>query len=305
MGFMFEEFPDADYYRSDLRAILRYVRKLNAYVKTWDDTVSELKEAIKELDKVPQLEQSVNRLDADVKKLKSDTKYILSTLAEIDDWKELTDTKVIILAGRIDRLRQYVDDMDAILREDYNNKFYLYSVKMNQMKIQLMGYINGIIERMEYMIEHLSVDVRDPIEDIRLTFDRNNMNIYNRLSCGCITQEEFAELGLTEAQFEAIGFTQMQFALESAKVLNVDFIFGPVSGIRKSHEQAIAEVLTWTCGTMTESEFEAMNLTEEEFEALNLTHEQYLRYNTARGDVVVDPNGTGLTENQYQHLTVG
>ena len=304
MGFTFEEFPNADYYKSDLREILRYVRELEAYVKTWDDVIAEIREATKELNKVPALEVSVNRLEADVKKLKSDVGFILKNLNEINDWRELTDTKMLVLSSRIDRLRQYVDDMDNVLRDDYNNKFYIYSSKMNQMKIQLMSYIRGIIDRMEYMIEHLSVDVRDPIEDKRITFDQNNMNIYNRLSCGCITQEDFAELGLTESQFASIGFTQLQFELNSNRVLKTYFIFGPISGIRKSHEQAIAEVVTWFCGTMTESEFEALGLTEEEFAALNLTHEQYLRYNNTYGTVVVSPNGSGLTENQYQHLDV-
>lgn len=311
MGFTFEEFPNADYYRSDLRQVLRYVRSLEAYVKTWDDVIAEIRADIHDLEKIPELEESVNRLwdtvdllEESISNIGTEIKYLKSAIEGINEWRDLLDTKVTILADRVNRMKQYVDDMDAILMRDYNTKFYIYSTKMNQMKIQLMSYINGIIERMEYMIEHLSVDVRDPIEDTRITFDANNMNIYNRLSCGCITQEEFAEVGLTEAQFETIGFTQLQFALDSARVLRTNYIFAPISGVRKSHEQAIAEVVTWFCGTMTEAEFETLNLTEEEFAALNLTHEQYLRYNNTYGTVVVSPEGSGLTENQYQHLDV-
>lgn len=301
MGFTFEEFPDADYYRSDLRAILRYIRKLNAYVKTWDETVEQLQEYVKE---IPDLQKRVTALEPVVKKLRSDVNYILTELEEIDDWKVLTNSKLLILSDRIDRLKTYVDEMDKVLMTDYNNKFYLFNLKLNQMKQQLMNYINGIIDRMEYIIEHLSSDVLDPIEDRRLTFDKNNMNIYNRLNCFCITEEEFAELGLTEQEFEDIGFTQMQYALDSSRVLKTNFIFGAISGIRKSHEQAIAEVVTFLCSTMTESQFEALNLTEAEFEALNLTHEEYLKYNASRGAVFIDPSNSGLTEEQYQHLGV-
>lgn len=301
MGFAFEEFPDADYYRSDLRAILRYIRKLNAYVKTWDSTVEQLQEYVKE---IPDLQKRVTSLEPIVKKLRSDVNYILHDLEEINNWQELTDTKLVILGSRIDRLKTYVDEMDKAIMSDYNNKFYLFNLKLNQMKQQIMYYINGIIDRMEYIIEHLSSDVLDPIEDRRLTFDKNNMNVYNRLNCFCITEEEFAELGLTENEFSDINFTQMQYALESAKVLDVDFIYAPISGIRKSHEQAIAEIVTDFYGTMTEDEFELIDFTEDEFAALNLTHEQYLRYNASRGNVFVDPNNLGLTENQYEHLGV-
>lgn len=308
MGFAFEEFPDADYYRSDLRAVLRYVRKLNAYVKTWDDTIAEIREAIKNLDDygedILDLQDRMSKIEPLVYKLESDTEFILETLSEINDWKELTDAKLIVLGHRIDRLRTYVDDMDDAIMVDYNGKFTLYNLKMNQMKSQLLSLINGLTERVEYLIEHFSSDVLDPIEDKRLTFDKNNMNVYNRLNNFCITEEDFSELGLTEEEFEDIGFTQMQFALDSAIVLKTHFIFAPISGIRKSHEQAIAEVVTFLCGTMTENQFTALNLTETEFEALNLTHEEYLRYNSSRGGVFVDPNNSGLTEEQYQHLGV-
>ena len=308
MGFAFEEFPDADYYRSDLRAVLRYVRKLNAYVKTWDDTIAEIREAIKDLDDygedILDLQDRMSKIEPLVYKLKSDTEFILQTLSEVNDWKELTDAKLIVLGHRIDRLRTYVDDMDNAIMTDYNGKFTLFSLKMNQMKAQLLSLINGLIERIEYLVEHFSSDVLDPIEDRRLTFDKNNMNVYNRLNNFCITEEDFSELGLTEQEFEDIGFTQMQYALDSARVLRTYFIFAPISGIRKSHEQAIAEVVTFLCSTMTENQFTALNLTEDEFEALNLTHEEYLRYNSSHGGVFVDPSNSGLTEEQYQHLGV-
>lgn len=309
MGFSFEEFPSADYYKSDLRKILKYIREIEKYIETWDSVITELRAEIARLsglsNEVIDLEKRVTKLEPIVAKLKSDVTFILKNLEEINDWQELTDAKMVILSTRIDNLRLYVDDVANTLRVDYNGKLYLLNLKMNQMRVQLMEYINGLIERMEYIITHLSSDVRDPVTDTRITFDDNNMLVYDRLTYGCITEEEFSELGLTETQFANYGFTQLQFALESAKILGMYRIFGAVSGVRKSHEQAIAELVTWLCATMTETEFTAMNLTEEEFEALNLTHEQYLKYNTSRGDVVIDPNGIGLTEAQYEKLTVG
>lgn len=316
MGFTFDEFPEADYYRSDLRKILKYVRAVEAYVKTWDETVEELKAAIANLDQydkdIEALKLAVNRIDDDISdieatvtKIKSDVRFIMQNLTEINDWREITDGKLRILGTRITNLKIYVDDMDNVLMADYNQKFTIFNLKMKQMQTELMGYITGIIERMEYMIEHLSSDIYDPIRAERLLFDVNNKNIYADLRVGGITECDFAELGLTEEEIEEHNLTQYDWAFHSNYFFKQYFIYSPVRGIEMSPYQALSDVLTFMCSTMTEQQFEALNLTEEEFEALNLTHREYLTYNsTDRNVVIVDNDATGLTENQLQHLGV-
>lgn len=316
MGFSFEEFPNSDYYNSDLREILSYIRKVNAYIQTWDETVEELKEAIKNLDdygeEIEALENAVNRIDEDIAeietvlaKMKSDIRFIMQNLTEINDWREIADGKFRILGTRITNLKIYVDDMDNVLMADYNQKFTIFNLKMKQMQTELMGYITGIIERMEYMIEHLSSDVYDPIRAERLLFDTNNENIYADLRVGGITECDFAELGLTEEEIQEYNLTQYDWAFHSNYFFKQYYIYSPVRGIKMSPYQALSDVLTFVCSTMTEEQFEALNLTEEEFEALNLTHREYLTYNsTDRNVVIVDNDATGLTENQLQHLDI-
>lgn len=309
MGFSFQEFPNSDYYDSDLREILSYIRKVNTYIKTWDETVEELKEAIKNLDEygeeIAQLQSEVSKLDILTNKLKSDVNFLMQNLNEINDWREITDGKLRILGTRISNLKIYVDDMDNVLIADYNQKFTIFNLKMKQMQTELMGYITGIIERMEYIIEHLSSDVYDPIRAERLLFDTNNKNIYADLRVGGITECDFAELGLTEEEIQEYNLTQYDWAFHSNYFFKQYFIYSPVRGIKMSPYQALSDVLTFVCSTMTEEQFEALNLTEEEFEALNLTHREYLIYNsTDRNVVIVDDDATGLTENQLQHLGV-
>ena len=316
MGFSFQEFPNSDYYDSDLREILSYIRKVNAYIQTWDETVAELKEAIANLDQydkdIEALKLAVKRIDDDISdiettltKIKSDVRFIMQNLTEINDWREITNGKIKILGTRISNLKIYVDDMDNVLMADYNQKFTIFNLKMKQMQTELMGYITGIIERMEYMIEHLSSDVYDPIRAERLLFDTNNENIYADLRVGGITECDFAELGLTEEEIQEYNLTQYDWAFHSNYFFKQYFIYSPVRGIRMSPYQALSDVLTFVCSTMTEEQFEALNLTEEEFETLNLTHREYLTYNsTGRNIVIVDNDATGLTENQLQHLGI-
>lgn len=309
MGFAVDEFPFSSEYDSDLRAVLKYVREMKEYLSTWDTTIEEVKEAIARLDEysddIEYLDQLTADLDENVKKLKSDVKFIFDNLTEINDWRELTDGKLRILSKRIDNLRVYVDDMDNVLMADYNNKFAIYALKMNQMKQQLMSYIYGIIERMEYLIEHFSADVYDPIRAERLLFDVNNNNIYADLRVGGITECNFAELGLTEEEIQAYNLTQYDWAFHSNYFFKQYYTYSPVRGIKMSPYQALSDVLTFICSTMTEAQFEALDLTEEEFEALNLTHREYLTYNSIdRNVVIVDSDAGGLTENQLQHLGV-
>ena len=316
MGFSFEEFPNSDYYDSDLREILKYIREVKAYVATWGETVDELREAIKNLDQygkdIESLKNSVDRIDVDITSiettighLESDVKFILNNLEEITEWKETEDVKFRIIATRLDNLKIYVDDMDNVLMADYNQKFTIFNLKMKQIQTELIGYITGIIERMEYMIEHLSSDVYDPIRAERLLFDTNNKNIYADLRVGGITECDFAELGLTEEEIQEYNLTQYDWAFHSNYFFKQYYIYSPVRGIKMSPYQALSDVLTFVCSTMTEEQFEALNLTEEEFEALNLTHREYLTYNsTGRNVVIVNNDATGLTENQLQHLAI-
>lgn len=309
MGFSFEEFPNSDYYDSDLREILRYIREVVAYMHTWDVTVEELKADIATLDQIGEdvstLKVKVSNLETLTNKLKSDVQFIMQNLNEINGWREVTDGKLRILGTRITNLKIYVDDMDNVLMADYNQKFTIFNLKMKQMQTELMGYITGIIERMEYMIEHLSSDVYDPIRAERILFDQNNKNIYADLRVGGITECNFAELGLTEEEIQEYELTQYDWAFNSNYFFKHYYIHSPVRGIKMSPYQALSDVLTFVCSTMTEEQFEALNLTEEEFEALNLTHREYLIYNsTDRNVVIVDNDATGLTENQLQHLGI-
>lgn len=309
MGFAFEEFPNSDYYNSDLREILSYVRKIEAYISTFDEVVEELKEAIKDLDQygedIDALKTLTSTLDADVAHIKTEINFILNNLEEINGWKEIDDAKFRVISKRIDNLRVYVDDMDAVLMADYNQKFTIYNLKMKQIEQTLMGYIHGIIERMEYMIEHLSSDVYDPIRAQRLLFDVNNENIYADLRVGGITEERYAELGLTEEELQTYELTQYDWAFHSNYFFKQYYMHSPVRGVKMSPYQALSDVLTFICSTMTEEQFEALGLTEEQFEALDLTHKEYLTYNSIdRNIVIVDDSASGLTENQLQHLRV-
>ena len=309
MGFTFEEFPNADYYRSDLRKILKYVRELEGQMNTWDSVVAELRQSIAQLDSytedIIRLDELTAKMEILLNKLKSDVSFALDNLKEINDWRDVTDHKLVILSTRITNLRTYVDDMDKLLQADYNNKFTIYNLKMKQIERNLMGYINGLIERMEYIVEHLSSDVYDPIRSERILFDANNEHIYADLRVGGITEELFAEMGLTEQRLQEIGLTQYDWAFNSMYFFKQFYMYSPVRGIKMSPYQALSDVLTFICSTMTEAQFEALNLTEEEFEALNLTHREYLTYNsTDRNVVIVDNDANGLTENQLQHLGI-
>lgn len=307
MGFSTDEFPFTSEYDSDLREVLRYIREVVAYMHTWDETVAELREATKDINQhgtdIAKLKALTNKLDISVTKLKSDVNFILSNLTEINSWQDLTDGKLRILGTRITNLKTYVDDMDNVLMADYNGKFAIYSLKMKQMENGLRSLIAALIERFEYALEHLSSDVYDPIRAERILFDENNKNIYADLRIGGITEEALAYCNFTEEELQEYNLTQYDWAFNSNYFFKQFYIHSPVRGIKMSPYQALSDVLTFICGTMTESVFASLNLTEEEFEALNMTHAEYLRYNATIGGVVVAGDGNGLTENQLQHLT--
>ena len=93
-----------------------------------------------------------------------------------------------------------------------------------------------------------------------------------------MTAAQLAERGYTENELKAYNLTARDFAYFGKKYLKQLFVFAPVSGARMPIEQALSEVLTHICNTLTESERATMNLTEDELAALDLTAVEWLTY---------------------------
>ena len=142
MGFTFQEFPDADYYRSDLRAVLRYVRSITDYLKSLDAIIEELREGLARLDAI---EADVKSLDEwrvivndDLTNIHSEIISIQSDISELTDRLQFVDisidnlnSRLLLVENSLNAVYQYIDDKVAEVLAKHTEDFNLLLFKLN------------------------------------------------------------------------------------------------------------------------------------------------------------------------------
>jgi predicted nucleic acid-binding Zn-ribbon protein len=306
MGFAFEEFPDADYYRSDLRAILRYIRKINAYLKTLDGIIEELRAGLERLDAI---EEDVEKLKVLTDTLDSEVKAIKLELADIELHLQNHDIAIADLDGRIKLLEisinaiyQYIDDKYNELLAKETEDFNLLMLKLNQAKLMLQQQIDELRAR----IDSIDTDVYNPWIGRRVTLQENENFTYNHLADECLTAEQYLTLNYTAEEYANLQITSREYQEFGKDRTHFNWVFAPVYGFRQEISNVLTAIVNYLKGTMDNSQYFALDLTADEYAALDLTAEEYVGYNPFRtsGTVMYSNDGQGLTSNEYSHLTI-
>ena len=313
MSFTFEEFPNSDYYKSDLREILRYIRKITDYLKSLDAVIEELKEGLARLDGI---EQHLNELDAIVAELDTFAKELGERVNvvenELDDVErhlsshdfsiQQLETRLNVLEIDIVAIYQYIDDKYAELEAKHNEDFNLLLLKLNQAKVQLQFEIDILNER----IDNIVTDVYNPWMARVVSPQENEEFTYNHLADECLTAEEYCKLGYTAGDYAGLGITSREYQEFGKKSTRFYWAYSPVYGYRQEISNVLTGIVNYLKGTMTAQQYASLDITADEYAQLDLSSEDYYGYNpfVASGNVVIDPNGSGLTTTQYEHLSV-
>lgn len=306
MGFTFEEFPNSDYYDSDLREILMYVRKISAYLKSLDAIIEELREGLARLD---QIEADVDKLLAEYDDILARTKALEDELSSVENHLTSLDLSIEELTHRINLIDiqlgavyQYVDDTYAVLRAEYKQDFNLLLLKINQIKVNLEVEIEELRER----VDSIDTSVYNSWMNRVVTPQENSDFAFNHLADECLTAEEYMSLGYTASDYANLDITSREYQEFGKKKTHFNWVYNPVAGWRQEISNVLTAIVNFVCNTLTATAYASLDLTADEYTALDLTSEQYFRYNplASSGNIILDPNGTGLTSEQYSHLTV-
>lgn len=304
MGFTFEEFPDADYYRSDLRAVLKYVRSISDYLKTLDDVIEELREGLARLDAIEDnvklLNDEFEDLHIKVTGLITDVRDIQIHLESLDFSIEELTHKINLIDIEVRAVYQYVDDKFAELQAQYQEDFNLLQLKINQIKVSLENEIGELRER----VDSIDTSVYNSWMDRVVSPQELNDFSYNHLADECLTAEEYVSLGYTAADYAALDITSHDYQEFGKKKTKFNWLMSPLTGVRQTLYVVLDSIVNFLCGTMSASQYASLDLTADEYSSLDLSAEGYLKYNPfiGSGYVSVDPTGNGLTVEQYNHL---
>lgn len=306
MGFTFEEFPDADYYKSDLRKILRYVREISAYLKTLDGVIEELKEGLARLDAI---EANVDKLLAEYDVISAQVKELQLEVSSIENHLVLLDTtldelqhRVELIAIQLNAVYQYIDDKYAELQAEYRQDFNLLLLKINQIKVSLENDIEELRER----INSIDTSVYNSWLNNVVGPQENNDFTYNHLADECLTAVQYMSLGYTASEYAALGITSRDYQEFGKHKTHFDWVFNPVAGWKQEISNVLTSIVNFVCNTLTATGYASLDMSASDYAALDLTAEAYYRYNplSPSGNISISPTGTGLTSEQYSHLTV-
>lgn len=290
MGFTFEEFPDADYYRSDLRRILKYVREMNDYLKGIDEVIEELKEGIAD---IAYLKECCSQVRAQLILMDNN-------LTSLNEKAEDYEYRISVLEAEYVGIRDYVDDLFNILKAIHNEDFNLLLAKLNQAKLQL----ESEIDYLRWRIEQIDTDVYNPWMNALVGPQKNEDFIFNHLADECLTASEYAGLSLTAEEYSSKKITSRGYQEFGKKLLHFYWVFSPVYGWKQELNNVLCSIVNFAANTMSSDEYSTLDLTADEYSALDLSSMEYFKYNpnTPTGYIEVNPMGMGLTVDQYHHL---
>lgn len=290
MGYTFEEFPDADYYRSDLRRILKYVREMNEYLKGIDEVIEELREGIADID---YLKKCCSQVQAQLILMDNN-------LTSLNEKAEDYEYRISVLEAEYVGIRDYVDDLFNMLKAIHNEDFNLLLAKLNQTRSQL----ESEIDYLRWRIEQIDTDVYNPWLN-RLVGPQENENfVFNHLADECLTASEYAELSLTANEYSNRKITSRGYQEFGKKLLHFYWVFSPVYGWKQEINNVLCSIANFAANTMSSDDYSALDLTADEYSALDLSSMDYFKYspNSPSGYIEVNPMGMGLTVDQYHHL---
>ena len=279
--------------------ILKQIQEFKDTLSSWSELAEQLTEALGDINdmkaditalksSVHTLYTAVNQLESDVILLKStdDNQQVMindlySKLSDLNDAMDLWNL-------RLNNIYSYLDSKLAVLANEISNQAFIIMLKMNQNVANLQAQIDilkeAIVDIPKTVINPWHGEVGNQ-ENVNLT--------YADLADGCLTAEEYITLNLTASEYVAFDLTALEYARYSIKKLHYDWVYSPIYGFKQEISNVLTSIANYILGTLSASEYAALDLEADDYAALNLTAIDYLSYNV---------NGDGITAAEYEAI---
>lgn len=278
------------------------VAALHNEVNTYSGRISDLEST------VVIIQHRITEIEADLIKLIHDE---ANTRKAVDDDLQNQINQIKHAISDINTLRAYIDAVYKSLRQYVDSSISLSEHKLYFYINEKVGELQREIDEIHEMLLHVAINVYNHAAyayapDGRIDFDLNNKLLYQHLGNN-LSAEQYCKLGLTADEYAAFNLTADEYLVYGRERLHYDYVYMPVAGVKQDHSVALSECINYALGTMSASEYAALDLDADAYATLNLSAYDYLRLNTdltIGNRVVYRPDGTGITADQYAHLTI-
>ena len=287
------EYPYTDPYRSNADWLLHKVKEFGETLDSWKKTIDELIARLKELDELDSRITALENLTADYNQVKAKVAALESGLAEA--FKEIgkTNTRIDNITIDYDLVLEELERLASLFKVYLKEANDYTDLKISEISLDFYSEVLILQRQIDELKKLRPEDLINPVRYTRNDLQKSYDLAYADMRDDALTNSQYAELGLTNTQYAAYGWTNLNFALHSRTLFKWDYVFGAVSGIKKAAANALSEIVTFIVGTMTNTEYAALDLTNDEYAALDLTNEEYLLYSAST---------RGLTNTEYSNI---
>lgn len=260
MGFSFEEFPSSDYYDSDLREILAYIRKITNYIKSYDEVIAELQT---ELQNIQGLYTRVDAIENSI----SDLNVIRQNIANLSVAVNNLNNEDVVLQNQINELKsqlgsinskfndvyEYIDTTVASINANWYHKWLQLQNLINTRYYELFNMFEELEAKFNEVLENLSYDVYNPISTTRMSFDENNRRVYVDLRDSGMTYGELSARQFTYGYIRDARWRHRLFSTKGRRYVTLSDVnsYSPISGRWTNWSEALSHAIGTIFNTLT------------------------------------------------------
>lgn len=298
-------------YEQQIEIIYHDFYKTTHYVV---DSVNEINNVIEQLDS--QIKQAVNDGLKDVRKEFANLQTSFDELQDsVNSFETETDAKIAQLkydvGEQIDGLKRYVDNTIAMYKELLSMTEERLKVLMGYRSQEDRAYTDTEIEKerilrqhtdesLEQMIRKMSfelVDVYNPTRGENSDIQTVVVDLWNKLRYGCLTADEWEQLGMTADEWDALEWTAEYYDLYSKRLIfdTKDYMVSPYTGKKETVGQVLLDMYARiNFNGKTAVEYDAIGYTADQFDESTYdayaqnTHKWYTETNPDTHDRVVE-----------------
>lgn len=295
----YTKYPQVNDEILNLDWIINKVKAMDGMLTEWIAQAEELRQML--LDTIPGMQSDISNLQSaialinanisDLQQIRNDIAALKVMDGDLQAQIDAIDTNYDLIFQKIDEVNARIDNIREVIGLEFlaavrNLQNQLYTVKFD-----LEQEMNEIKARMD----QIDTSVYNPWAGRRVDQDENDRLIYADLSDMIPTAAEYSELGLSSNDYNKYNLTAYEYAVRGKKHFHFDWIYSPVSGKRQNVSNVLTEIMNFLLGTMTATQYAAMDLTATEYSNLDLTSEEYYSYNEA--------NEVGLAASDYAAIS--
>ena len=306
----YAKYPQVNDEILNLDWVINKIKSMDTMLTEWLAEAEELRQII--ANTIPGMQDDISTLYGDINTIEASILNLRTSIADLPTIrndiaglkqidKELQEqinkinTNYSEIFAMFDNIYYRLDHISEIVGAELMARIYKLQEEFYIMKADLENQMKEISDRMDA----IDTSVYNPWAGYRVDQDTNDKMIYRDLADMVPTASEYAGLGLSADDYDDYEINAYEYAVRGKKHFHFDWCFSPLWGIRQAVGNVLTSIINYMMGTLTATEYSALDLDADAYSNLDLTAEAYYTYNV---------NGSGLTADDYSaisHLNSG